>query len=335
MLTCLPPTTGHMQLVEFAVNFDGRAVVLVNTGPDEPLPHARADAVTAYCAEHFGDRVRVVHHHREMEQDSSAEGYRYLWQGILWGLGVTENDYIVTSEDYGKWCAEVTGSTWIPYDLKREINTARGTTIRQVPDIHWDEIIPQFRRHLQTRVTIFGAESTGKTTLARKLEHYTNYRTRLLPEYARPYLENVSTFITTTAMTHIWKGQKALQLNEWNDYPLVIQDTDLFSTFGYWINAPRPGGWPPQQLREDARDLMSDLYIITPSAIPFEADPLRYGGDHREIETGVWIGMAENWELPYRVLGDDPEGWLDEAERLIESRVQANLGRMAYDRPGQ
>jgi nicotinamide riboside kinase len=164
--------------------------------------------------------------------------------------------------------------------------------------------MPEFSKQLTRRVTIFGAESTGKTTLASSLASI--YESNLCIEYARPYLENTSTEITREAMTNIWKGQKALQQASkiWEPRPFIIQDTDLFSTIGYWEfpHWQNKLGPVPLPLYFDAYRSTSDLYLITPSNIPFEADPLRYGGDVREGTDEYWINIAKRNRLNYRVL---------------------------------
>ena len=58
----------------------------------------------------------------------------------------------------------------------------------------------------------------------------------------------------------------------------------------------------PKGLVTDATILKSDLYLITQSNIPFEQDPLRYGGDRRESKDEYWIGLCEGYDLNYRVV---------------------------------
>ena len=68
-------------------------------------------------------------------------------------------------------------------------------------------------------------------------------------------------------MTAIWYGQRALQehASVISPSPYVIQDTDLFSTVGYWQFPHWQSrlGACPQRLIDDAIRLKSDLYIIT------------------------------------------------------------------------
>lgn len=169
-------------------------------------------------------------------------------------------------------------------------------------------------------VTVFGAESTGKTTLSQHLA--TALGTTWKHEFARNYLEQTGNDVTNNSMLDIWVGQRQLQ-QECTENEVVIQDTDLFSTVGYWQLPhiePVIGKCPPQ-LIEDAKQLRSDLYIITTSTIPFEHDPLRFGGDHRESNDDYWIDICERYELPYIVLNErNPKLRINQSIQSIKER---------------
>lgn len=119
--------------------------------------------------------------------------------------------------------------------------------------------------------------------------------------------------------------------------PYIIQDTDLYTTVGYWQfpHWQHELGACPQGLIDEAAELKSDLYIITKSNIPFEKDPLRYGGDTREGSDEYWIDVCERYELPYIILEDaDPATRLQEAKHAIAKLGQRKLHHIAYDRHG-
>lgn len=168
------------------------------------------------------------------------------------------------------------------------------------------------------RVTIFGAESTGKTTLGKTLvTSSAGVSGHYLPEWARPYLENTSPVITTEAMTRIWHGQRALQdsARYLVDKPFIIQDSDLFSTVGFWDFWD---GNTPEGLVQDALKRKSDLYIITRSNIPFAPDIIRYGDGVRETTDQYWIDLCEKYDLNYKVIDEGkPQGFL--TERVFEA----------------
>jgi nicotinamide riboside kinase len=168
-------------------------------------------------------------------------------------------------------------------------------------------------------VTIFGAESTGKTTLARQLSK--NLNGRFFFEYARPYLETVKNEITVETMTDIWEGQAALQMasEHFSPKPFDIFDTDLFSTVGYWQfpHWQETIGSCPENLIRDAKFLRSDLYIMLASNIPFEEDPLRYGGDKREGSDAYWKNVLDQYDIPYVYLDCEPKYRGYEASQII------------------
>lgn len=170
------------------------------------------------------------------------------------------------------------------------------------------------------RITISGAESTGKSALARGLAERLDGL--YVPEFARDYLINEgSPAISIPHMYAIWHGQWALQ----NSLEVhiaqsaghdIVQDTDLFDTFAYWAHWD-VGSIAPFLLG-DADSGASDLYFITRSNIPFEADSIRYGGDKRETEDDFWIDIHEAYGFTYRVLDSaDREARIVEAESHI------------------
>ena len=82
----------------------------------------------------------------------------------------------------------------------------------------------------------------------------------------------------------------------------MFQDTDLFSTAGYY---KLWGGGTDHDLdlcEYNAKLLKSDLYIVMNDQIPFEEDPLRYGGNKRESGMNFWINLLQEYELPYYVI---------------------------------
>ena len=86
------------------------------------------------------------------------------------------------------------------------------------------------------RVVLIGSESTGKTTLARRLAEH--YDVEWVPEFVRDYAERKRAPLVFDDHAPIAHGQLALE-DEYRvrsaerSTPLLIQDTDLLSTAVY------------------------------------------------------------------------------------------------------
>lgn len=337
LMTAMPPTKGHEHLIEFAASLPVRAThVIVCTQPSEPFPNERYEAVSKACRR-IGRNVEAMHLYAELMQDPSMDGFWPMWDRIMRRHGFKEGDYVVSSEPYGATLAARLKGVFMPYDPNRELYYTKATSIREDLGKYFSDIMPEFQKHLVTKVTVFGAESTGKTTLSKELAW--TIGGHWLFEWARPYLETVGPEITVRAMTDIWQGQLATQkhVEFFHDKAFVVQDTDLFSTIGYWEQPHWKSelGPVPEGLVRDALTTKSDLYVITQSNIPFEEDPIRYGGDHRESPDEYWIDLAKKYELNYIVLGDsDFYARLSAAERVSKEIAKKKAESIFYDRKG-
>lgn len=335
LMTAMPPTKGHLNLVRFAASLDSDTHVIVCTQPHEPFSTER------FAALYFsfeGDRRVTVHNlHRELPQDPETPGFWELWENIMLGFGADTGDYYVTSEPYGQTLAQILNGHFMPYDPDRELYYTKATKIRDDVEKYFHDIAPDFQEHLRSNIVIFGAESTGKTTLSKELSYMLNGHWFF--EWARPYLETVGPDITPESMEDIWKGQAAIQRHAFDFYdkPYAFFDTDLFSTIGYWEQPHWADilGPVPEGLIRDANALKADLYIITKSNIPFEEDPIRYGGDKRESPDDYWIGVAEKYNLPYVVLNQSDftlrASWAAKYSREVAAE-KAKL--ISFDRGG-
>lgn len=333
LMTALPPTYGHLDLIQFATYLDvNEVIVLINTQPDEPFAEERYRALSEAAHKlRFGAKVTVEWQNEEVQQEATGPDDQAFWDDWVYNLkrfGFQEGDYIVASESYGVRLAAEAGGKFMVYDRDRWVRYTKGTAARNDYLEEWENILPEFRQYLQKKVTIFGAESTGKTTLTNALAgEYFGISTKLF-EWARPYLEMTEPVVTTEAMERIWKGQTALQDSTYENalHPLVIQDTDLWTTIGFWEDWDRAEGAVPRGIYHDARRTQSDLYLITKSNIPFEHDILRYGGDERQTPDGYWIDICERYGLNYVVLEEQhPKDRLIEAVEHISPLLENPL----------
>jgi HTH-type transcriptional repressor of NAD biosynthesis genes len=275
LMKAMPPTKGHERLIRFAKSFSEFGVVVMDYAPDEPMIDERSqwlfDAV-------YDGRGWTEYAIPLDDQDPKSDGFWERWKSLLDTFG--NFDYVVGSEPYCAKVAEVIGARYIPYDPGRELTNAKATEIRKSPISLFRHVATDFQPHLQTTVTVWGAESTGKTTLSKRLASCLDGE--WVFEWARPYLEGTGqTVADLQAMHEIWHGQYAVENNarvHSVDKPFIVRDTDLYSTIGYWEQPhwTEKYGLVPKRLISDAAVNKADLYIITQSNIPFEKDPLDF-----------------------------------------------------------
>lgn len=305
LMTAMPPTKGHLSLIQYARHLTELVVVIVCTQPGEPMVDERVKALRDATSKI--SNVVVQHLHETLPQEPDNENsvqFWVMWNHILRSFGFKEGDYIVSSEPYGVVLAEAARGVFMPFDMDRWITRTKATPIRETGYIERYQryILPEFLPFLRRTVTIFGAESVGKTTVTARAE--SAFSGTITPEWARPYLEAVGSEITVEKMHMIHAGQRAIQdlVKEISTSIYTIQDTDLFSTVGYWEMWDQDS--MPERLLEDARSRKSDLYVILSSDIPFKPDPLRYGGTVRESTDQYWIDLCVREELPYVYITD-------------------------------
>ena len=337
-MTALPPTYGHLDLIQFAGALDVSGVtVLLNTQPDEPYARERYFSLKS-ATEKLGPKFGVVWQNEFVQQEATGPEDQAFWDDWvrnLYRFGFKRGDIIVASESYGVRLAKEARGRFMVYDRDRWVRFTKGTHARQDYIKAWSTILPEFRKYLVKKVTLFGAESTGKTTLTKTLDvEYSAIGVGVtkLFEWARPYLEMTGPEVTVDGMFDIWEGQHALQICSYENAlnPLVIQDTDLWTTIGFWED------WEPHSVPEGiyqhARETQSDLYVITKSNIPFEHDMLRYGGDERQTPDEYWIKLCERYDLNYVVL--EEQSLEDRVREAMDHISPLLANRLTYQRIG-
>lgn len=308
-MTALVPTIGHEALVTFGAHFmkhyNGLLHVLICGRSFEPIDVN--DRYRSFLRLGLPNvKIYSWEDDEAPQQDDGTPGFWNYWNEVSRNvcdrnrLRQDDFDFVFGSEDYCHKYASVLGAEFIPYDMDRVIYPVKGTPVRRDIRGNYDKIMPTFKKHLNLKVTVFGAESTGKTTLTKRLAE--SYSALFTPEWARPYLEIFGPTVTDHHMQRIVAGQQAIQnMNREMRNPLVFQDTDLYTTLGYFDKYQMEFDDFETQgtLAMIARKSASALYLVTNSNIPFEKDPLRYGGDKRETDDAYWINLLDRYS--YRI----------------------------------
>lgn len=323
LMTALIPTTGHSDLVKFAASIpESQVHVLINGRTFEPV--STEDRVES-LQKHFEKYENVFI--KGSVDDSAPQNPEDMpdefWE--WWKNEINKNfpevvqnwDYVVASESYGLKVAESLGADFMPYDINRTINTVKGENVRNNIVKNWENIIPEFRKHLVHNAVMFGQESVGKTTLSKTVTQRLNSVN--IMEFARPYLESVGSELTDEKMETITIGQAGLQKTIQNSAKSIanIFDTDLFSTVGYYRIF---NGNETDECKRLAIELASDTYYVLPDSIPLVRDQLRYGDDKRESNKQFWINILEEFNLNYVIVPDG--SILDKTDFIVNDIIE-------------
>jgi HTH-type transcriptional regulator, transcriptional repressor of NAD biosynthesis genes len=281
-----PPHKGHGLLIETGLAQVDRLTVLVCADASDSIP---ADLRAAWLRELYpAVDVRVVETTGYDPDDST------LWARLTRGWLSAAPDVVFTSEAYGPVYARHLGCAHVAVDPERVRVPVAGSRILADPAVHRATLEPPVRAYFVPRVVLVGAESTGKTTLARALA--ARYGTTWVPEYGRTFWDGLLTLPhiapTTADFVHIAETQRRLedQLARHADRVLVC-DTDAFCT---WL-------WHQRYIGADAPVLraLADtprwraLYVLTGDEIPWEDDGTR---DRREERAGFHRRFREELE---------------------------------------
>jgi NadR type nicotinamide-nucleotide adenylyltransferase len=176
------------------------------------------------------------------------------------------------------------------------------------------------------RVCVTGAESTGKTELARRLAEH--FGAPWVPEYSREYAERVGRELSYMDVMPIARGQMELeQRRSIGARDLIVLDTDLVSTVVY---SRHHFGACPAMVEGLARARLADLYLLLEIDVPWVADPVRDTGATRDALHRDFHRALGDFSATVERVAGTWEKRLEQAIEVVEKcRVPAATGRGA------
>jgi len=272
-----PPHRGHKHLITEARAQVDRLIVMLAHHPSQSIP---GELRAAWLEEIHPDcEIHLVPD--ELEDDS-----RQWAEFTLRYLGCAP-DIVFSSEDYGPEFARLMGARHVMVDRQRQIVPVSASRIRAAPLDHLEFLEPCVRAYFVKRVVVIGAESTGKTTLARRLAEHFN--TVWVPEFGREHWERKIAGLKVTDPPPSWSSDEFVEIATEQQRRenaaarvanrVLFCDTNAFAT-GTW-NERYHSGRDPRVDAIGARD-KADLYLFTAPDAPFVQDGFRDGEHIRE-----------------------------------------------------
>jgi HTH-type transcriptional repressor of NAD biosynthesis genes len=329
-----PPHRGHTHLIHAARRGCDRLVVML---PHHPLQTIPGELRRRWLEEIHPDCE--IHLVADELGDDHAEWARFTVEH----LGRAP-DVVFSSEDYGPRFAGFLGCRHVMVDRDRAAFPISGSAVRAAPLEHLDWVEPCVRAYLVRRVVLIGAESTGKTTLARMLAE--RYGTEWVPEYGREYWETkFGTDGPPSAGVDEADGERALagdvaaraEILEWTSEEfrhiaaeqqrrenaaartanrVLLCDTNAFAT-GTWHE--RYVGHRDQEVDAIGRADRVDLYLLAEPDFPFVQDGWRDGEAIRDWMHARFVEQLAALPTPVVRLRGPLESRLADATAAIDA----------------
>ncbi|MBO9641410.1 MAG: AAA family ATPase, partial [Siphonobacter aquaeclarae] len=172
------------------------------------------------------------------------------------------------------------------------------------------------------KVVIAGPESTGKTTLARRLASH--FGTVFVEEYGRIYCEKFGNECDAFDLCHIAAGQLLLeeQAMAVTSPKLLICDTDVLVTQTY---AELYLGKSPDVIVEMARRQSYDLYLLLSPDVPWSGDAIRLFENRREWHFLRLKELLDEQHRSYAVIAGSFEQRFERAVLLIRNLLRETV----------
>ncbi len=272
-----PPHRGHKHLITEARAQVERLIVMLAHHEGQAIP---GELRAAWLAEIHPDcEIHLVPD--ELEDDS-----RQWAEFTLRHLG-RPPDVVFSSEDYGPEFARLMGARHVMVDRERAAVPISASRIRTAPLDHLEFLEPCVRAYYVKRVVVIGAESTGKSTLARLLAEH--FDTLFVPEFGREHWERKIAGRKITEPPPFWSADEFVEIAREQQTRenqaartanrVLFADTNAFAT-GTW-NERYHSVRDPRVDAIGARDKV-DLYLFTSPDVPFVQDGFRDGEHIRE-----------------------------------------------------
>lgn len=310
----MPPTLGHGYLGDFASAYCDDLTIMVESHDGQPVP---GNLRYQWMKEMFPN-ANVIWCHEKLPQDpSETDEFWDIWRDALSRHAPGEYDFVFASEYYGLKLAEVMGARFVPVDISRDCRNISGTEMRSNPFKHWEFLPNVVRPYYAKRITLFGPESTGKSTVGRRLAKH--YNTVLIPEYGRVHVDAFGSDVTTADLDLITAGHQAsVAAATRHCNRIMIEDTDPVMTtiWSEILHGTRDGKYA------DMVD-NSDLYLLCDVDIPWVDDGQRYFPDHEDRKRffNLCRKELEDRKAPYVVLRGDLKHRISTACQAIDTHI--------------
>lgn len=316
----MPVHAGHLALLDFAQTKCDELIVSMSYTSADPID---ASLRIQWLTEIFKNNPKVSV--KSIVDDFDESSLPWDKRTRIWANVITKVypkiDVLISSEEYGEYFAGHLGAKHIMFDQDRLRVPISATNIRTLPMKNWEFIPPVVRPHFLKKFCLYGAESTGKSEMTKKLAAY--YNTDSVPEVAREMI--TSNEFTLDDIIRIGKAQnERVQEKSKVANKILFCDTDLITTqiySKYYLGAI------PEVLYDLEKQVQYDHYFLFDIDVPWVADGLRDLGDRREEMHKLFKDALEARGIRYTMVkGDWNERFLI-IKQVVDQMISEELSQ--------
>lgn len=229
----LPFHKGHEAMIRFALTKCDFLTVLICCSDKEHIPAKKRQNWIEKTFE--GENNIEIKSYNYLEDELPNTSQSSLEVSNIWAekfLSLFPHyDLVITSEDYGEYVATYMNIKHIEFDKSRQNFPISATSIRNDLSVNWSFLPNAVKSDFAIKVILLGTESTGKTTLAKKLVEY--FDSSYVKEIGREIIVDSNSFQFEDL--HRIASQHAKNIDEAviGNSILTIIDTDINITKSY------------------------------------------------------------------------------------------------------
>ena len=306
----MPVHNGHRALIRFATQYCDELIVSMSYKDDDAIPGLLR---FSWIQEIFRDDPHIK---PEVVQDNFDDESLPIQERTKSWANFLNNRYgkidvLISSEEYGPWLAKYLNAEHFFFDIHRKLIPVSATQIRHNPYHYWDFIPEAVRPYFVKKVCFYGAESTGKSVMARHLAEV--YKTEFVPEVAREIVSsNDFTIEDIITIGHAQTERVLEKVKTANK--ILFCDTDLITT---QIYCKHYLGIVPSVLYELEKRVFYDQYFLFDIDVPWVADGMRDLGNERKKMFDTFKQQLEVRNIPYLLVKGD----YNERERFLRMEL--------------
>ena len=298
----LPLHKGHLALIDFA-DTQAETVSVCVTGHDgEIIPCTKRArwVIESYMQNSSINVCNLSYDPSKLNESSvsdiksSEEWAEYLKAELE---NFSEIDIIIGSEMYVKYMADYLGISYIIYDEKREDMPISATDIKGDIIRYWDYLSPAAKRSFVQHICICGSESTGKSTVCKRLEEEYGFVT-MIPEIGR-CLVGKSALCEVGTLKKIFTIHNDLLQAVKNDppTPIILWDTDNITTLSYLTFLHSFHQDVIDEVMGERQAVLADKYFFFEPNIAFHDDGTRFDPTEARLLSAHHKHMYSNYGI--------------------------------------